>query len=316
MSREIAMQAWLQVWWQQEEIRVLYMNRFSTSYRALIWLFIFCLFSPVVWGADEQGILWRIEGAANQPSYLLGTIHSDDARVTNVPPSIMRAFKQADSFSGEVKMDLPSMMQASQATLLPVEQSLDQLIDSSLYKQTVQLLAAYGMPELVVQRMKPWAAAATLSLPRPQTGIFLDMLLYQQAAAAGKRVYGLETIDEQIGAMESMPHDLQVTMLRDAIAQHDQIEHIIEQLISAYLKRDLKALESISDAAMQEGDARVAEVFNTEVVDRRNYRMLERMQPRLREGNAFIAVGALHLPGDKGLLNLLRNKGYRVSPIY
>ena len=292
------------------------MKRSSMPYRALIWFFIYCLSSYAAWAADEKGILWRIDGAANQPSYLLGTIHSDDARVTNVPPSIMRVFQQADSFSGEVKMDLPSMMQASQATLLPAGQSLEQLIDRSLYQQTVQLLTAYGMPELVVQRMKPWAAAATLSLPRPQTGIFLDMLLYNQAAAAGKQVYGLETIAEQIGAMESLSPDLQITMLRDAVAQHDQLDQIIEQLITAYVRRDLKALETISNAAMQQGDARVAEMFNAEVVDRRNYRMLERMQPRLREGNAFIAVGALHLPGDKGLLKLLRDKGYRVSPVY
>jgi uncharacterized protein YbaP (TraB family) len=292
------------------------MKRFSTPYRALIWLFIYCLCSPAAWAADEKGILWRIEGAAKQPSYLLGTIHSDDARVTNVPVSITQAFQRADSFSGEIKMDLPSLMQASQATLLTDGQSLEQIIGPNLYKQTVHLLEAYGMPELVVQRMKPWAAAAALSLPRPQTGIFLDMALYHQAAAAGKRVYGLETIAEQVGALETMSQELQITMLRDAVAQHEQVEQIIEQLINAYLRRDLKALESISNAAMQNGDDRVAEMFNTEVVDRRNYRLLERMQPRLREGNAFVAVGALHLPGDKGLLNLLRNKGYRVSPVY
>ena len=121
---------------------------------------------------------------------------------------------------------------------------------------------------------------------------------------------------EQVGALETMSPELQITMLRDAVAQHDQLDQIIEQLINAYLRRDLKALESISNAAMQGGDDRVADMFTTEVVDRRNYRMLERMQPRLREGNAFVAVGALHLPGDKGLLKLLRNKGYRVSPVY
>ena len=292
------------------------MKRFSSTYRALVWLFIYCLSCQVAWAADEKGILWRIEGAANQPSYLLGTIHSDDVRVTNVPASIAQAFQQADSFSGEVEMDLPNLLLASQATLLSDGQSLEQLIEPALYKQTVQLLAAYGMPELVVQRMKPWAAAATLSLPRPQTGIFLDMVLYNQAAAAGKRVYGLETIYEQVGALETMSPELQITMLRDAVAQHDQLDQIIEQLINAYLRRDLKALESISNAAMQGGDDRVADMFNTEVVVKRNYRMLERMQPRLREGNAFVAVGALHLPGDKGLLMLLRNKGYRVSPVY
>jgi len=292
------------------------MKQIRAAYRVLAWVLIYGLCYHIAWAADEQGILWRIEGAAAQPSYLLGTIHSDDARVTTLPVTISKTFQQADSFSGEIDMDLPNLMQASQATLLPEGESLQQLLDSTLYQQTVRLLAAYGMPELVVQRMKPWAAAATLSLPRPQTGLFLDMLLYTQAAAQGKRVYGLETVSEQVGAMESMPRDLQIIMLRDAVAQHDQLDQIIEALINAYLQRDLNALESISDEAMQQGDERVAQLFTSEVVVNRNRRMLERMQPRLREGNAFIAVGALHLPGKEGLLNLLRNKGYRVSPVY
>lgn len=292
------------------------MKNFRAVYHALLWLMIYGLCYQVVWAADEQGILWRIEGASAQPSYLLGTIHSDDARVTTLPATVSHIFQQADSFSGEIEMDLPNLMQASQATLLSEGESLQQLLDPVLYQQTVQLLANYGMPELVVQRMKPWAAAATLSLPRPQTGLFLDMLLYTQAASQGKRVYGLETVREQVGAMEAMPRDLQISMLRDAVAQYDQLDQIIEQLIKAYLQRDLSALETISDSAMQQGDARVARLFETEVVVNRNYRMVERMQPRLQEGNAFIAVGALHLTGKDGLLNLLRNKGYRVSPVY
>lgn len=292
------------------------MTQIRAAYRVLVWLLIYSLYNQAAWGVDEQGILWRIEGAAAQPSYLLGTIHSDDARVTALPAPIAQRFLQADSFSGEIDMDLPSLMQASQATLLNEGESLQQLLDPALYQQTVKLLAPYGMPELMVQRMKPWAAAATLSLPRPQTGLFLDMLLYTQAAAQGKRVYGLETVSEQVGAMEAMPRDLQIAMLRDAIAQRDQLDHIIEQLITAYLQRDLRKLEAISDMAMQQGDARVAQLFNSEVVVNRNRRMLERMQPRLREGNAFIAVGALHLPGEEGLLTQLRKRGYRVSPVY
>ena len=292
------------------------MKKRCGAYRLVVWLVLYALCYHTGWAAEEQGILWRIDGAATQPSYLLGTIHSDDARITTLPVTIANIFQQADSFSGEIDMDLPNLMQASQATLLPEGESLQQLLDSTLYQQTVQLLAAYGMPELVVQRMKPWAAAATLSLPRPQTGLFLDMLLYTQAAAQGKRVYGLETVSEQVGAMETMPRDLQIIMLRDAVAQHAQLDQIIEALINAYLQRDLNALESISDKAMQQGDRRVAQLFTSEVVVNRNRRMLERMQPRLREGNAFIAVGALHLPGKDGLLTLLRNKGYRVSPVY
>ena len=292
------------------------MTHLRATFRLLALLLLFGLYYQAAWATDERGILWRIEGAAVQPSYLLGTIHSDDARITALPAAIAQIFQQTDSFSGEIAMDLPNLMQASQASLLTEGENLEQLISPGLYQQTVQLLATYGVPETVVQRMKPWAAAATLSLPRPQTGLFLDMLLYTQAAAQGKQVYGLETVSEQVGAMEAMPQDLQIAMLRDAVAQHDQMEQIIEQLITAYLQRDLRTLQAISDTAMQQGDARVAKLFNSEVVINRNRRMLERMQPRLQEGNAFIAVGALHLPGEEGLLKQLRHKGYRVSPVY
>ena len=292
------------------------MKQRCATYRLVVWLLIYTLCYHTAWAGEGQGILWRIDGAAAQPSYLLGTIHSDDARITTLPVTITNIFQQADSFSGEIEMDLPNLMQASQATLLPEGESLQQLLDSTLYQQTVRLLAAYGMPELVVQRMKPWAAAATLSLPRPQTGLFLDMLLYTQAASQGKRVYGLETVPEQVAAMETMPQDVQISMLRDAVTQHDELDQIIEQLIKAYLQRDLDALDAISERAMQQSDARVARIFESEVVVNRNHRMVERMQPRLQEGNAFIAVGALHLTGKDGLLNLLRNQGYRVTPVY
>jgi uncharacterized protein YbaP (TraB family) len=291
------------------------MKKFRAVYRALAWVLIYGLFYQVG-AATEQGILWRIDGASAQPSYLLGTIHSDDARVTTLPPTVEQIFHHTDSFSGEIEMDLSNLKQASQATLLSEGESLQQLLDPALYQQTVQLLATYGMPELVVQRMKPWAAAATLSLPRPKTGLFLDMLLYTQAASQGKRVYGLETVPEQVAAMEAMPRDVQISMLRDAVVQYDQLDQIIEQLIKAYLQRDLSALDAISDRAMQKGDARVARLFESEVVVNRNHRMVERMQPRLQEGNAFIAVGALHLTGKDGLLNLLRNQGYRVTSVY
>lgn len=292
------------------------MKYFRGIYGVLVGLCIYGLCYQLAWAADTQGILWRIDGAAAQPSYLLGTIHSDDARVTKLPAKITQIFQQANSFSGEINMDLPNLMQAAQATMLSEGESLQQMLDPKLYRQTVQLLAIYGMPEPVVQRMKPWAAAATLSLPRPQTGLFLDMLLYTQAAAQGKQMYGLETVQEQVGAMEALPQDVQISMLRDAVAQFDRLNQIIEQLITAYLQRNLDALTEISESAMQQGDVRVARLFESEIVVKRNQRMFERMQPRLKEGNAFIAVGALHLTGKDGLLNLLRNKGFRVSPVY
>ncbi|HEB66732.1 MAG TPA: TraB/GumN family protein, partial [Gammaproteobacteria bacterium] len=89
-----------------------------------------------------------------------------------------------------------------------------------------------------------------------------------------------------------------------------------EKLTRAWLQRDLTALERISAEAMAGEDPDMVAAFDREVVIRRNHRMVTRMQPKLAEGAAFIAVGALHLPGKAGILNLLRQQGYRVTAVY
>lgn len=268
------------------------------------------------WAVDVKGILWKVDGAGGRPSYLLGTIHSGDSRVMKLPSQVVTSFDQAESFSGEVEMDAASMLKVSEAMFFTDGSTLKDSLDSELYSQTIILMANYGLPEVVVQRMKPWAVATTLSLPNNSSGVVLDSQLYNDAMMQGKRVYGLETVAEQVSALESIPHKLQIEMLRSAVRQYPELDSIIEQLVQAYLKRDLTALEQISEESLRKEDKRVAEIFTAEVVNKRNRRMLSRMQPRLREGNAFIAVGALHLPGEQGLLNLLRKKGYKVTAVY
>jgi len=91
---------------------------------------------------------------------------------------------------------------------------------------------------------------------------------------------------------------------------------MIRSLMRLYLKRDLTGLKAYSDSHMAKGGQKLAKVLDKSLVVDRNHRMVKRMQPRLQEGNAFIAVGALHLPGEKGILRLLENRGYRVKAVY
>ena len=266
--------------------------------------------------ADDQGILWKVSRDGLRPSYLLGTIHSGDPRILQLPDVIEQAFAAADSFSGEVEMDMNSMLQVSEAMFYTDGTLLKDRLDPQLYQQTIELMASYGLPEMIVQRMKPWAVATTLSLPRNSSGQVLDMQLYNDAMMQGKRVYGLETVQEQVGVLDGISEKLQIRMLQSAVEQYPELDEIIARLVDAYLKRDLAAMQRISEETLSKEDESVAATFTTEVVNKRNYRMLYRMQPRLHEGNAFIAVGALHLPGKQGLLQLLRKQGYRVTPVY
>ncbi|MFO7602605.1 MAG: TraB/GumN family protein, partial [Gammaproteobacteria bacterium] len=184
------------------------------------------------------------------------------------------------------------------------------------YQQSVALMAARGVPEPLMQQMKPWAVAVQLNLPQAQSGLFLDMLLYQQASAAGKAVYGLESMEEQMGVFDGMSTAQQIVFLEESIKYVDEVPAMIENITRLYLDRDLGALQAYSDRLMSRGERQLSEALQERLIVERNQRMVGRMQPRLIEGNAFIAVGALHLPGEQGILRLLQNAGYRVKAIY
>jgi uncharacterized protein YbaP (TraB family) len=87
-------------------------------------------------------------------------------------------------------------------------------------------------------------------------------------------------------------------------------------LRSQYLARDIGAMMKAWRDSLAKLDPRDAAVLNARMLDERNHRMVRRMKVRLAEGNAFICMGALHLPGKAGILNLLRAQGYTVSVVY
>jgi uncharacterized protein YbaP (TraB family) len=268
-------------------------------------------------GSDrQQGLLWEIAAPGQPPGYLFGTIHSGKPAVLALPEPVRRAFDAADSVVLEVLLDLDAMRYSSQVMLLDEGRLLSDITGKELFEQTARAIRTRGIPEVVLERMKPWAAAVTLSMPAPEAGEVLDMALYQQAMQAGKPVFGLESIHEQLAIFDDMPEQDQLVLLRDAVENFAQIEVMQRELIDAWLQRDLGTLLAINDAAMQTGDRQLAAEFQDRLIVRRNQLMAERLQPYLQEGDVFVAVGALHLPGETGLLNLLQQRGYTVRVIY
>jgi len=268
-------------------------------------------------GSDrQQGLLWEIIAPGLLPSYLFGTIHSEEPAVLALPAQVEQAFDAADSVVLEVLLDLDAMLYSSKAMLLGEDRLLSEIAGQSLFEQTSRAIRTRGIPEVVLDRMKPWAAAVTLSMPVPETGQVLDMLLYQRALQAGKQVFGLESIREQLAIFDDMPEREQLILLRDAVENFPTIDALHRQLIDAWKQRDLGALQVINTAAMQTGDRQLAAEFQVSLIDRRNRLMAERLQQYLKGGKVFIAVGALHLPGETGLLNLLEQRGYTIRVIY
>jgi uncharacterized protein YbaP (TraB family) len=162
--------------------------------------------------------------------------------------------------------------------------------------------------------MKVWAAMMTVSIPPPENGLFMDLSLALQAAGNGLKVVGLETLDEQLAFLENMPEAQQLELLDQALDEFDQLPELFAKLIDAYLQSDLEALEAESNSQFEDLPDEIEAYFFSQGIDARNLRMRDRLLEQIAESTVFAAVGALHLPGEQGLIKLLREAGYSVEP--
>jgi uncharacterized protein YbaP (TraB family) len=263
----------------------------------------------------DHGLLWKIETPGASPSYLFGTIHTDDPRVTALPAPVSRALDGSDRFVMEALLDGDSLVQMAKAMYFSDGRTLEQVVGNDLYAATLKALTARGVPAADVEKQKPWAAMMALSMPPPRTGEFLDLVLETRAARQGKPVAGLETMAEQIAVFDELPMADQIALLKETVRGLPELDKDLGELIRAYLARDLRGLAAIGEKH-EPGEEPLYRHVMERLLTRRNTRMAQRMGPFLKQGNAFVAVGAAHLAGNEGLLNLLEQAGYRVTPIY
>jgi uncharacterized protein YbaP (TraB family) len=273
--------------------------------------------SPVTTpGANSKnGLLWRISIPGRQASYLLGTIHSADHRVTRLRAAVADALDGCDRFVMEMKLDTDAFMQLGTSMMLAPDRDLEALIGGELFQRVVQAMAAHGMPEPAVRRLKPWAVIAMLNMPQSDGGQILDLTLYQRATGQGKPASGLESAGEQLAVFEGLSLQDQIELLDMTLKSLPSQPQMFEQLIKAYAADDLERLTDIARLDHEQSRSASARRFMTRLNDDRNRRMAKRIIPYLEQGNSFIAVGALHLAGPRGILALLRQSGYNTEPV-
>ena len=262
-----------------------------------------------------NGMLWKIEVQGPAPSYILGTIHSEDPRVMNFSPSLEKAFSKTDTFIMEVILDEAALIQMSTSMIFMDGRTLESIIGESLFEKVSKAMADRGVAEMAVNQMKPWAVMSMLSVPAPETGQFMDLVLYGKAKSEGKKVFGLESVKDQLKVFDEMPMDDQVVLLEDTLNQIDKIPQLFDKLIQTYIKGDLDGVAQIGKQFITPENKALAERVLKQLNDDRNLAMADQMLPHLMAGNAFIAVGALHLHGPNGLIALLSDKGFKVTPV-
>lgn len=266
-----------------------------------------------------QGMLWRISKPGVPPSHVFGTIHLADPRVLELPEPVQRALDRSRSFA----MEAPnwdghdwSMFEAAQ---FQDGRRLETLIGQEAFGKVRAALAARGIPEPVIARIKPWAALANLDVtPEGYESTTLDQKLFELARARRMKIEGLEGTSEHISVFEGIPFETQVAMLRHTLENRDYLVSMIEPTLQAWLRRDLAGIHGVNERVVTRFPEMAPHyrVFIRHLVDNRSIVMAHRLHVPLLKGRVFVAVGATHLYGDRGILRLIEKQGYRVSRVY
>ncbi|MBS1918724.1 MAG: TraB/GumN family protein [Bacteroidetes bacterium] len=266
-----------------------------------------------------NALLWRISGnGLTKPSYLFGTIHmlcEDDAVLSD---SLKIAISRCDDVYLEVQMDnLFEMIGAMGQMKMNGDTTLSDLLSKEDYEKVKNYFEQKQsmIPFSMLETFKPILAASTLeesSLPCG-TPVAMEQLIMQEAKSHEKDIKGLETMAYQAGILDSIPYTLQAKQLVNYI---DSVQKGVDetkefnQLLDAYKKEDLNKLEELT----KESDIGMSR-YTDILLYNRNRNWVKKLKTLLPGKSLVIAVGAGHLPGDQGVINLLRKAGYTVNPI-
>ena len=277
----------------------------------------------------RHGKLFRLSRTGSDPSYLLGTLHLSDPRITSFSPQltatltgskivVLESVETGDVLRNAIKNSHAAWRRA---TLARENQRADNLLEKTDFEQLETLVANTGLPKSLAREFKPSALALLLDLPpcavrgkKP----YIDKVVANIAREKKIETVGLESTIEQIEILNGLPREIDRDLLIAVLRRADRSEDFVETEIARYSEGDLGGLlawlqstEPIRGVAQ----AQIPPVFVNRLITLRNHRMHDRALPLLKRGGAFIAVGAVHLPGKDGLLSLFETDGYRIDAL-
>ena len=273
------------------------------------------MISMVEAGAQKtpSSLLWRISGnGLDKPSFLYGTIHLSDKRLFYFGDSLYHYLEQADGFDMEIDAD--SMINAVVRKWSQADNGrfLKSLMEKKDYKKWAgKLSKTLGKPADKITTRDVWLAKNRQTADAYKKGdmsSFMDLYLYGIAKKQGKLVGGIEDVEDQLSLMDDLFDELDLAYLTQD-APRETGMGVIEKMKEIYLKQDLDEIESFTASLTNQK-------FKDAVLMRRNLKMARRMDSLARERSSFFAVGVAHLPGDTGVIDLLRKKGFRVDPVF
>ena len=264
--------------------------------------------------STENALLWKISGhGLTAPSYLYGTIHATCARDLHVTDAMQGALAQSEQLALELDMDDPGMVLTMQQHLLmPDGLTLKELLNAEEYDVVDRFFTdSLGTALNKVQRMKPFMLYSLMfgkMLGCPPESY--DVELMTRALAAKKEVIGLETAEYQLSLFDKVPYGKQAAQLVEDIRDIAQTRQKFAAMQRYYQEENLQPVYQMMRETSP-GYAEFEEIFLVE----RNRNWIVTMADMMQEKPTFFAVGALHLVGANGVIHLLREEGYSVTPV-
>lgn len=274
--------------------------------------------------AQNRGVLYRVSHHGNT-SYLFGTVHVGQAAFYPLEPQVTRALSAADKLVLEV--DIRDMATVQQALvrhgMYPDGQTIHQHLSATSLEKLKQALQVAGIPFEAVARMKPWMIANLLIVQSMARAGYpaeegLELYFLSVAKKENKAVQSLETADYQLSLFNGLSDAQQEKYLQENLKQLADGSAIKKglSLITAWQHADNKALEAAL-LEMQNEESTSAKFLQRVLLDERNPNMANKIESLLKnDKRTFVAVGALHLIGDKGVTALLQRRGYKVEKLY
>jgi len=264
----------------------------------------------------EKTLLWEISGnGLTAPSYLFGTMHllcADDALLSI---NLKKAIKETDRIYFEIDMDdMSQMMGAIKYIRMNDNTRLSDLLTAEEYARIKDYFQQHKtvMPFSMMERLKPYMLTSFIS----ESGMGcektngMEMTIMQEANKYDKEIKGLETAEFQAGLFDSIPYEKQAKELLQYIDSIDKYKGSTSELVKVYRDQDLEKMEALT----MKSESGIGDYMDL-LVYNRNRRWADQLQTILKEKPTLVAVGAGHLPGENGMIMLLRKAGFTVKPL-
>jgi hypothetical protein len=276
--------------------------------------FALLLLTSTTFAQQDKGLLYEISGnELTKSSYIFGTFHIMCAEDYMMSEIIKQKFTTTEQVVLELDMDDPQMMvQMQQQMFMKDGKSLKDLLPKEDYDEVGNYFTdSLKMPFQMLDKVKPFALTSMLYpkiLGCPIQSFEMDFM--KLSKVENKEVLGLETVADQMGVFDAIPYQKQADDLVEAIEDMDDSKAEFDKLVATYKTEDIDAIAKM----IAEDDNGYAE-YTDILLNNRNENWIAKMADFAKEKSTFFAVGAGHLGGEKGVVNLLRKAGYTVTAV-